>query len=50
MAKKLGFSIDELNQLSIGEVLDQVAEYVNMHSDKKETEQRKATQADFDNF
>ena len=46
----MGFSIDELQYMSIGQALDYMAEYVDNKSDKKETKSRKATQADFDAF
>lgn len=49
MAKAMGFSVSELNELSIGQVLDQSVEYVNAHKGAGE-KSRKATQADFDNF
>lgn len=51
MAKTMGFSTHELNDLSIGQVLDQSVEWVNAHKEGGQTtRKRKATQADFDNF
>lgn len=49
----MGFSIDELWYVTIGQVLDYMVEYVESKSKEgkqKKTKTRKATQADFDAF
>ncbi|WP_157052214.1 hypothetical protein [Lacticaseibacillus brantae] len=52
MAKTMGFSISELRDISIGQVLDQAVEYVKAHDTEggSQKTKRPATQADFDNF
>jgi hypothetical protein len=42
-------SIDDLKNISIGMALDYQTDYVNLRSESKKGE-RKANQADFDNF
>jgi len=50
----MGFSVDELSQITIGQALDYMAEYVKNKSDKKSenttTITRQASQADFNSF
>lgn len=49
--KEMGFSVDELYYLTIGQALDFMAEYVaNKSENNKESKSRRATQADFDSF
>lgn len=50
MAKQLGFSTTELNDVSIGLVQDYLVEWLKIHGDKSVTTVKKATQSDFDNF
>lgn len=50
MAKVMGFTIQELGDMSIGQVLDQVVEYVKAHDAESKPRSRKATQADMDCF
>ena len=49
MAKECGLSFQELENMSVGNVLDVVYTYIDLHDPKKE-KVRKATQADIDRF
>ncbi|MEJ6349014.1 hypothetical protein R4Y45_07245 [Holzapfeliella sp. He02] len=45
----MGFSLSEISEMQIGQVLDYMAEYVKQKDDSGKTK-RKATQADIDAF
>ncbi|WKF84492.1 hypothetical protein [Lacticaseibacillus pantheris] len=49
--KEIGFSISELETMSVGQALDSLEEYVESKSDNgKRGNTRRASQADFDAF
>ncbi|WP_160291600.1 hypothetical protein [Lacticaseibacillus paracasei] len=52
MAKSIGFNLDEMSMMTIGDMLDQIEEYVEAHDQEKDhnNAERPATQADFDGF
>ena len=47
MAKECGISFEEMDSMTIGNVLDVVYTYIDLHDPKKKRV-RKATQADID--
>lgn len=48
----MGLSVDEMSQITIGQALDFMAEYVDNHTTNgnEESTIRKASQSDFDTF
>lgn len=49
MAKECGLGFEELRRMSVGNVLDVVYTYLDVHDPKKQNV-RKATQKDIDRF
>ncbi|WP_113884359.1 MULTISPECIES: hypothetical protein [Cytobacillus] len=51
IAKHVGLSLQELDEMSVQMVFDFIDEYVGFHNPKEKSRKgRKATQADFDRF
>ena len=48
LAKQIGIPIDELKQLTMGELMSLIELYTQSHQPKEETKVREATQADMD--
>lgn len=46
----LGLTLDDLDKLTIGQIIDIITQYNNIIDDKPSGTVRKATQADFDRF
>ena len=45
-----GLSLSDFEKMTIGQVVDYVITYNEIHEEKQESGDRKATQQDFDNF
>lgn len=45
-----GLSLSDFEKMTIGQIVDYVITYNEIHSDKKEQEEREANQSDFDSF
>lgn len=50
LAKQIGIPIDELKQLTMGELMSLIELYTQSHQPKEEKKVRDATQADIDAF
>ncbi|MGG3737531.1 hypothetical protein [Aeribacillus pallidus] len=50
MGKRAGLSFDEMNELTVNDLLKYVNIYVDMVTNKPKTRSRMATQADIDAF
>lgn len=45
-----GLSLSDFEKMTIGQIVDYVITYNEIHSEEKEPEERQANQSDFDNF